>query len=445
MERKIDDRRFMTLIKAMLQAGYLEDWSFHRTYSGTPQGSICSPITANIYLHELDQFMAELKADFDQGERRRRNPEYRLLCDEICLLRKKVDKLDKTSAEALDLRDQIKQLDRRRKSIPSGDTQDAHFKRVFYSRYADDTLIGVIGSKAEAQQIMERVKEFLQNNLKLPISEEKSVIRHAAEGMIYLGYEVRTYTTDKEVKMWVKGRHTKRRVINHKIDLYVPEEKVKKFCQTRGYGDYDRMESKQRPELIHLSDYEIIGTYNAELRGLANYYCLACDVKKKLNRLEYITHYSLFKTLANKRQTQLRKIILKLKQGQDHIHRFQVNGEEKQIKVFKLKDLNLEPKTWKEVDILPNTYMFDRRTEILERMSAQICEYCGKEDGYFEVHHVRKLSDIKEGKQKWQKLMIARKRKTLVLCVECHDLLHAGKLPSWRSSIYERSGEPIAG
>ncbi len=69
---------------------------------------------------------------------------------------------------------------------------------------------------------------------------------------------------------------------------------------------------------------------------------------------------------------------------------------------------------------------------------------CGQEDGYFEVHHVRKLSDIKDGKEKWQKLMIARRRKTMVLCVECHDLLHAGKLPSWRSSMYERSGEPCA-
>jgi group II intron reverse transcriptase/maturase len=444
LERKIDDQRFISLIKAMLKAGFLEDWVFHRTYSGTPQGSICSPIMANIYLHELDQFMVNLKADFDQGKTRKRNPEYSSLCDKIVLLRKKVDKLDKTGPEALLLREQIKQLDRRRKSIPSGDMQDEHFKRVFYSRYADDTLIGVIGSKEEAEQIMGRVKEFLQNKLNLPISEEKSSIKHASEGMIYLGYEVRTYTTDKEVKMWLKGRHTKKRVINHKIDLYVPEVKVKKFCQTKGYGDYDKIESEQRPALAHLSDYEIIGSYNAELRGLANYYCLACDVKRKLNRLEYIAHYSLFKTLANKHKTTMRKIIVRLKQGRDHIHQVRIGDKVKQIKIFKLRDLTLQPKTWKEVDTLPNTYKFDRRTEILERISAQMCEYCGKEDGYFEVHHVRKLSDLKDGKEKWQKLMIARQRKTLVLCVECHNQLHAGKLPSWKLSIYERSGEPCA-
>ena len=140
----------------------------------------------------------------------------------------------------------------------------------------------------------------------------------------------------------------------------------------------------------------------------------------------------------------MRKIIVRLKQGREDIHQVRIGDKVKQIKVFKLRDLTLQPKTWKEVDTLPNTYKFDRRTEILERISAQMCEYCGKEDGYFEVHHVRKLSDLKEGKEKWQKLMSARQRKTMVLCVECHNQLHVGKLPSWKSSIYERSGEPCA-
>jgi hypothetical protein len=125
-------------------------------------------------------------------------------------------------------------------------------------------------------------------------------------------------------------------------------------------------------------------------------------------------------------------------------HQYKINGEDKGIKVYKLKDLVLEPKTWEKIDLLPDTRIYERRSEILDRLNARICEYCGQEDGYFEVHHVRKLSDMKDGKEKWQKLMIARQRKTMVLCVECHDLLHAGKLPSWRSSMYERSGEPCA-
>src|SRR6266508_371905 len=325
LERKIDDRKFIGLIKSMLQAGYLEDWQFHRTYSGMPQGSGCSPILANIYLHELDKFMEEMKEDFNQGLKRRGHPPYHALGREIRQLRQEVDALGSKSAEAQELKDRIKQ-----------------------------------------------------------------------------------------------------------------------FGQARGYGNYDRLESIHRPELLYLSDYEIIGTYNAELRGLANYYALAKDAKQKLNRLEYLTQGSLLKTLANKHQIKVAEMACRLKQGEDYVHRNIVNGKVREIKVFKIKDLKPEPKAWEKADLLPNTYAYAEQTEILRRMAARQCEYCGKEDGYFEVHHVRKLADLKDGKERWQKLMSARRRKTMVLCVECHDLLHAGKLPSWRASMYERSGEPCA-
>jgi group II intron reverse transcriptase/maturase len=444
LEQKIDDQKFIRLIKSMLHAGYLEDWQYHRTYSGTPQGSGCSPILANAYLHELDKFMEEIKASFDQGKKRRGNPEYQLLSRQIREYRRAIDVLGSTSAEAQELKDRIKQLDRQRKSMPSGDTQDPHYKRVHYVRYADDSLIGIIGSHAEAEQMMAQVKEFLRNKLNLPIAEEKSTVAHAQKGMIFLGHEVRSFSSDKEKKVTIGGRHTKMRTIKQNIDLYVPEERIKKFSQARGYGNYDRLESKHRLELLSLSDYEIIGTYNAELRGLANYYALAKDTKQKLSRLEYLTQGSLVKTLANKHQTKVTKIALGLKRGEDYVHRCTINDKVKEIKVFKLKDLNLQPKTWEKIDQLPNTYVYAGRTEILERLAAEICEYCGKEDGYFEVHHVRKLADLKDGKEKWQKQMSARRRKTMVLCVECHDLLHAGILPSWRASMYERSGEPCA-
>jgi group II intron reverse transcriptase/maturase len=444
LEQKIDDRKFIGLIKSMLQAGYLEDWQFHRTYSGTPQGSGCSPILANIYLHELDKFMEEIKEGFDQGLKRRGHPPYHALSREIRRLRQQVDVLGSKSTEAQELKDRIKQLDRQRKTMPSGDPQDPHYKRVHYVRYADDSLIGVIGSRADADQVMAQVKMFLQKNLNLPIAEEKSGLTHARQGMIFLGHEVRSYSDEKELKLTIGGRHTKKRTINQKIDLYVPEERIKKFCQARGYGNYDRLESTHRLELLYLSDYEIIGAYNAELRGLANYYALAKDAKQKLNRLEYLTQSSLLKTLANKHQIKVPEMASRLKQSEEYVHREIVKGKVREIKIFKVRDMKTQPKTWEKADQLPNTYVYAGRTEILERMAAQKCEYCGKKDGYFEVHHVRKLADLKDGKERWQKLMSARRRKTMVLCVECHDLLHAGRLPSWRDSMYERSGEPCA-
>ena len=117
-------------------------------------------------------------------------------------------------------------------------------------------------------------------------------------------------------------------------------------------------------------------------------------------------------------------------------YKYKVKGEERELRIYQLKDLNPKPKTWREIDLLPSIHKYKARTEILHRMTANTCEYCGTREGHFEVHHVRKLKDIKDGKQQWQKMMVARHRKTMVLCTFCHDLLHAGTLPSWRKSMY---------
>jgi len=77
LAKKIEDAQFLNLIRDMLKAGYVEDWQYHKTYSGTPQGGIVSPILANIYLHEFDEFMEKKKQEFDRGKERRRPTEYR--------------------------------------------------------------------------------------------------------------------------------------------------------------------------------------------------------------------------------------------------------------------------------------------------------------------------------------------------------------------------------
>ncbi len=93
LAKKIEDTRFLRLIQAMLDAGYLEDWTYHATYSGVPQGSIVSPVLANVYLHELDCFMNTLKEQFNQGKRRKSNDQYRRYSQKIARLRKKWDML----------------------------------------------------------------------------------------------------------------------------------------------------------------------------------------------------------------------------------------------------------------------------------------------------------------------------------------------------------------
>jgi group II intron reverse transcriptase/maturase len=444
LERKIDDRRFINLIKAMLKAGYVEDWVFHRTYSGAPQGGICSPVFANVVLHELDRFMEAMQTSYNRGQRRRENPSYKAYTDKIRSLRGFITRKRKHgeshSSDVEEMKRHIRELDAARRTIPSRDPLDMEYRRLRYCRYADDIAIGLIGPKDDARRVRDQVTHFLVEPLHLQTAEEKSGIYHATEGIRFLGYEVRTYTGNRLRKVKRRGSTSSilKRTISKQVQLHVPMEKVRMFCQRKGYGDFGRLRPIHKPGWLSRSDVEIIQAYNAELRGFANYYSLATDVKQILNRLEFIWKGSLFKTLANKHKTSVGKIAKKLKQGKEYTYRYRVQGGERHLKLYALKDLKRPSKTWTMVDVEPNVARYTwSRTEIVQRLNAQRCEYCGTDDGYFEVHHVRKLKDL-DGKERWQQVMAAMRRKTLVVCHVCHELLHNGTLPDWRYRAIER-------
>jgi group II intron reverse transcriptase/maturase len=306
LERKIDDRRFINLIKAMLRAGYVEEWVFHRTYSGAPQGGICSPIYANIVLHELDMFMETMQASYHRGKSRAANPAYRAYTEKIRSLRGHITRKraqgEPESPDIRALKRHIQELDAARKTMPVGDPLDMGYRRLRYCRYADDIAIGLIGPKDDAKHVMDQGKRFLAEHLHLHTADEKSGIYHASEGIRFLGYDVRTYSGARVRKVKRRGSpfYTLCRTVAKDVQLHVPREKVRAFCQHKGYGHWDRLCSIHKPGWLSRSDVEIIQAYNAELRGLANYYSLATDVKRGLNRLEYLWKGSLWKTLANK-------------------------------------------------------------------------------------------------------------------------------------------------
>lgn len=441
LSKRIGDKRFIGLIAEMLKAGYVEDWKYHRTYSGTPQGGVISPILANIYLHELDRFVEGLKQAFDTGKVRRWNPEYQHHRYKIHRYRKKVDAIkdDPTrEGEVSKLRRAIDEHSEAMRQIPSQDMSDPNFKRLKYCRYADDLIIGVIGSKDDAEHLMRQVKNFLTQELHLVVNEEKTAIRHIEDGCIFLGYEVRQAKSGKVLKGNLHGRHSKRRTTSAVTSLFVPNKVAREFCQKHGYGDYQNMRSLHRANLLMLSDPEIVATYNAELRGLAEYYALACDAKKKLSKLFYMAHHSLFKTIANKHKVQsMKRIFQMMARSGGYVLRYKVGNREYRMKVYQLKHLNLKGKGW-QVDKVPTTAHYTTKsTELVQRLNADRCEYCGQ-GGPCEVHHVRKLKDLKRKREKslLERMMIARGRKTMVLCEQCHHSLHNGTLPDNR---YARS------
>jgi group II intron reverse transcriptase/maturase len=453
LEKRIDDRRFINLIKAMLKAGYMEDWHFHNAYSGTPQGGIVSPILANGYLHELDGYMEQVKEAVDKGKRRRGNPEYHRLSNHIYNLRRQIRGMQENgrseSPRIQEMKRQIKALDSRRKALPSVNLYDTAYRRLYYCRYADDVLIGIIGNKAEARWVMARVRDFLHTALHLHLAEAKSTIRHAKEGTSFLGYEVLTRSSDKLVRERRGQTHTLCRTVAERMRLRIPEKQLRRCCHQNGYGNYESCRAVHRPAWGERSDAEVILAYNAELRGLANYYSLAYSAKSRLAKLYYLWRTSLVKTLAAKHRTTVAKIARRLRKGNDFVYAYPTKGMQRHLKVFSLKDLR-QPEPG-EIDIPPNVSPFTlTRTEIVRRLNAETCEYCGTTKGYFEVHHVRKLKDV-TGKALWQQMMAAMRRKTMVLCVACHHQLHSGSLPDWRyrsqmkveSRIHRQGERPV--
>ncbi len=309
-----------------------------------------------------------------------------------------------------------------------------------------DFCIGIIGSRADAEQIRQEVRHFIEQDLKLTIAEEKSHIRHSRKGVTFVGYELQTYSGDRVIKLKRGTRHTTMKSISEQIQLHIPQDKMQKFCAQKGYGIYATGKATHKPQWMHLTDAEIILAYNGELRGLANYYALAPSVKKTLHKLEWIWQTSLLKTLANKHKTSVNKIAKRLRTDDGLRLTVKREQETRYISVFRLKNLRKPTPHNSQLDVQPNGYIWTlSRSEVIKRLNRKRCEYCEATEGPFEVHHVRKLKDVAKGKVLWQRMMAARHRKTLVLCRACHHHLHAGTLASQRVSQETRKWRAVCG
>jgi hypothetical protein len=271
---KIRDNRFLRLMQNMLKAGYLEDWKFNATLSGVPQGGVVSPILSNIYLTRLDTFVETiLQPENTRGVLRASNPEYVRTKTAIARARKRGDR-----AEVRELRKQLR-------GMPSKDPQDPNYRRLRYTRYADDVLLGLAGTKAEAQQIRQRLAQFLHDDLNLELSKTKTLITHARTGAArFLGYEITVQHSDSKI---TRGR----RAANGVIGLRVPLDVIKTKCAPY----LKRGKPAHRSPLTNAHDHTIVSTYGAEYRGIVGYYLLAGDVWR-LQRLRWVMETSMLKT-----------------------------------------------------------------------------------------------------------------------------------------------------
>lgn len=400
LRKKIDDEKFIDLIRRTLKAGFVEDWKLKPTYSGAPQGGVVSPLLANIYLHELDQFMAVMRARFDKGKQRAVPAEYWRLTARIQHRWKWIHRLKAKGQGddpkvAIYMRD-IEEAREKRDAMPARDPFDPDFRRLRYCRYADDFLIGIIGSKQDAREVMAQIREFLAMHLKLEMSAEKSKIVKATTGARFLGYDVVAYTAPRTLKMTRGGRTYKARSSSDLIQLQLPWEKVAKFCAAKEYGDWATLKARARPALVNCTDAEIVMTFNAELRGFGTYYALATDVKKKLNKLSYIWSTSFGRTMAAKHKRSVTKIFNRLRCGRDYVVRYVVNGTPKSVRLWRSRDLSPRVSPHAEIDHLPNTAVFARRQNrsILRTFTGDACDLCPAKNVACEIHEIRYLSNV---------------------------------------------------
>ena len=430
LAERIKDERFLRLIRKFLKAGYLEDWQYHNTYSGTPQGGIISPILANIYLDKLDRHMEELKKQFDKGVTRAVYPETYELEKKRGVLAKKLRNAI-TEEERQMLSEKIREIDRRKLTMPYSDPFDTSFKRLQYVRYADDFLVGVIGSKEDAAAIKEQIKSFVANTLHLELSDEKTLITHSEKKARFLGYDiyVRRSAATKRNKMGRICRH-----LNGTVCLELPTEIMRKklldysamTIERTVYGK-DNWKAKARYYLKDNDDLEILDQYNSEIRGFRNYYCIANNAASA-SSFGYIMQYSMFRTFATKYRTSMRRMIAKLRIGKNFGVRFTDKNGTLKTRLFYNEGFARKPiRKAAVVDVIPKTVKYSSSTSLMDRLAARQCELCGRTGVDIEIHHVRKLKDLK-GKSYWERFMIARNRKTLALCIDCHRKLHSGKL-----------------
>jgi group II intron reverse transcriptase/maturase len=427
LAESIHDQRFLRLVRNMITAGYLEDWIWHETLSGAPQGGVASPILSNIYLHRLDRFVETvLIPEYSRGRRRARNPAYRKVEQEIARARRRGDRV------------LVRSHYRRLHSLPSQDPDDPGYRRLRYCRYADDTLLGFAGPKAEAEQIKQRLAQFLRDQLRLELSQEKTLVTHArSQRARFLGYEISVARTDRTTRRPSASDRRHRRSLNGTVVLRVPAAVIK--AKSALY--LARGKPTCRNPLIREDDYTIVAKFGAEYRGIVQYYLLAGDVQR-LHRLRWVMETSMLKTLARKHRSSVSKMAAKHKAKIQTPHGLRTCFEAGIVRdgrnplVARFGGIALKrQKQAVIIDRQPHRPLYPHK-QLIKRLLKGQCELCRRVDG-IEVHHIHKLADlVKAGTDQpaWTREMVKRRRKTLVVCDGCHQHIHAGpQLPQLTS------------
>ena len=416
LAEKILDRRFLRLIRNMLSAGYLEDWQYRDTLSGTPQGGVVSPVLSNIYLHKLDEHVErELIPRHTRGERRRADQRYLKIRNKRGWA---IERGDRAAA---------RELLGHMRALPAGDPLDPGYRRLRYIRYADDHLLGFSGPKSEAEEIRADLAKFLRETLRLELNQDKTLITHArTQRARFLGYDITVQHNNARIHR-DRRRPNGHRSANGQVALLVPPDVIRaKRAPYRKRG-----KPAQRTRLLNLDDYDIVRIYGAEYRGIANYYLLARDVYK-LTALRSNAELSMLRTLAAKHRSTVRamaarhRAVTETSDGPRRCYEATKKREGRKDLVARFGGFPLKTDRRAVItDPAPVPVRIPPR-ELTHRLLRQWCELCDRKAAVT-VHQVARLADLgKPGPEQppWAALMARMRRKTLIVCAPCHEHIH---------------------
>jgi group II intron reverse transcriptase/maturase len=420
LHKKIHDQRFLNLIWKLLKAGYLDLHGVKReSLIGSPQGSLASPILANVYLHELDEFVEGLRAEVETGEEKHRDPTYRSLSK----------KKARMAAEGRARTKEFKAIVKAMRALPSRQVHDSEYVKMRYLRYADDWLIGIGGSHALAEEIKQKIKTFLSDHLKLTLSEEKTCITNArTQEAFFLGTTLKIGNGGKakvkQMTNWT-GKTFKRRTTGWETVMKAPLPRLVKRLSDRGFCTKEG-EPIPKSGWAFLDAEQIVSLYSSVNRGIQNYYRFA-DNWGQLNRVQYILQCSLAKTLARKYQISMAKIFKRFGKQMTISVAAKDGRKDREVSFYLNHDWTKRRDAFQEgkhsdIDLIRTAMQMRTRSKL-----GKPCCICG-EVGQTAMHHVRHIRNLSHKRiaTGFTRVLRALNRKQVPVCTECHVKIHRG-------------------
>jgi hypothetical protein len=419
LSKRIGDQRFLNLIWKALTSGYLEGKTQVSSLAGTPQGSIVSPILANIYLHEFDLWMEEFIKKHERGKGKRVNPAYTA----IVKARKRHLKRGGSKSD-----DEFIALSKSMMTVPSKMHDDPEYVRIKYVRYADDWIVAIDGPQTLAGDLKVQASAYFMNELKLELSADKTHIRHARTEMAkFLGTHItigsgdengpHRRVTNKNGKVFTKRVNT-----SHLTFMYAPKSELVARLHERGFCEKDGTPTS-KVGWIAQDDHTIVERYGQILTGIINYYSFV-DNPLALKHIQHILHFSCAKTLCRKHQTSLKSMFSRRGLGLTTPKRWDENGNPTRVTALPLRRNWTKNRTAflinTEVNDLVGMWMRKRTRSKLDKP----CAICGLPDGV-EMHHLRHVR--KDKPRGFAAVMAEINRKQIPVCRDCHNKIHAGK------------------